>query len=216
MRNRKRLAAVMLIFAFMLGTFAGCGSGAPKDLALEPCDIAWGATQQEAGDLLKYVYRTNERNPGYIYVLNDDNGDSIQAFGAAPEVIIYDFNFAEEGSDESRLGAVYLKYQQDDYDTVLASLEKNCGERYFEDPQWGTTDSNVYLFEDSTVCIEYSSRPLVDPETVDEDSRDRYIWLSGMTYSGSQDLCALIFERFSMLGMYSTADTDFTVVDNSQ
>lgn len=214
MRKLKRLAAMVLVFALSLGVFAGCG--AAKDLALEPFDIAWGATEQEAGNLLKCVYRTNEKSPGYIYVMNKDNDDSIQAFGAAPAVIIYEFNLLKAGSDERRLGRVILKYAKDDYSDVLAALDECCGERYFEDPQWGTTDSNVYLFENGTVCIEYSSDPLVDPKQVDEDSRDRYVALNGISYSSAETMASLTYERFTMLWMYSTAETDFVTVDNTK
>lgn len=212
----KMLTAISLILALTVTLFTGCGSAAPADFAVEPFDLEWGITQQEAEALLKCVYCTNAKEPDTVYVINGDNGGTLEAFGTKPSLIIYSFNVTQSGSSDAGLGEITVYFPKEDYDAVLAYLDGKCGERYFEDTQWGTADSNVFLFEEGIVSIKYSSNPLTDPEKIDTENRDRYIALSGMSYSSQQTLAAGYQKTFALLWMYSTAETDFVRVDNTQ
>lgn len=210
------LTAITLLLALTVCMFTGCGAGGAKDLKVEPFDMEWGITQEEAEELLKCVYLTNEKSPDTIYVANGDNGGTLQAFGTTPSLIIYSFNVVQADSDTPRLGEITICFPAEDYDAVLAALDEACGQRYFEDTQWGTTDSNVYLYEEGYISIKYSSSPLTNPEKVDAESRDRYISLNGITYGSQQNIAASYREMFGLLWMYSTAETDFVKVDNSK
>lgn len=205
----------ILIVALALGIFSGCGN-APKNLKLEPFDLEWGITEEEAAELLKCKYYTNEKSPGKIYVPNDINNDTLQAFGNTPSFIIYEFNLKKDGSDARRLGKITYKFLKDSHEQLLTNLEKQCGPRYYDFSQWGAVDSDVYLFEDGTVSIQYSSSPLSDPKTLSADNRDAYIALSQSLFSSTERLAALEIESFLMLWRYSTAETDFVLVDNSK
>lgn len=130
--------------------------------------------------------------------------------------MIYTFNLAKSGSDTPLLGEITVCFPEEDYDQVLAYLEGKCGEQYFEVPQWGTQDSDIYLFEDGLLTIKYSSDPLTDPAKIAEENRDRYVALSGMLYSSQHDMTLLTMSSYEMLWMYSTAETDFVKVDNTQ
>lgn len=215
MNHGKVLVIAVLITALLMGVLSGCSSG-PKDVPLQPLDLEWGLTQEEAAAKIKCVYSTNEKASEYLFVENGDNDNTLQAYGAAPVCIFYEFNLVKQDSNDPRLGRVTFKYAKDSYDTVLAALTKACGECYFEDPQWGTTDSNIYLFEDGLVLVEYSGSPIVNPKDVAEESRDRYVALSGLTFANQKRIASLAIERFAMLNMYSTAETDFVLVDNSK
>ncbi len=215
MKHTKITISIILIAAMAMGLLSGCGS-APKDMALEPFDMEWGITQEEAAEKLKCAYYTNQKSPGYIYVVNGDNDNALQAFGAVPSMIFYEFNLQKEGSDARRLGKVIYKFSEEDYDQILAALDQKCGKRYFETAMWGTADSDVFLFENGNVCIEYSASPLKDPNTVDADSRDRYKTLSTALYSSAGKTVSMNFDSFFLLWRYSTAETDFVLTDNRQ
>ena len=109
-----------------------------------------------------------------------------------------------------------VSFPKEDYDKVLAYLDAHYGQRYFDDPQWGTADANVYLFEEGLVYIEYSSSPLTNPENVDAEKRDRYIARNGIAFGSAQKTASLNLRQFQLLWMYSTAETDFVKVDNKQ
>lgn len=148
--------------------------------------------------------------------MSSDNGDALQAFGTTPTLITYTFNLVQSGSDTPRLGSITIHFPEEDYDAVLAYLDKKCAERYFEDAQWGAANSNVYLFEDGIINICYSDSPLTDPAKISEETRDRYIALNGILYSSQHDLAAGDRESFELLWIYSTAETDFVTVDNTK
>ncbi len=215
-RTVKLLALLSLIAALMVGMLSGCGTAEPKEIPLEPFAFAFGTAQEEVAAQLPCVYRTNVKSPTQIYVMNPDNGNGLQAYGTVPSTIIYEFNLVKADSDAPRLGKVVISFPQEDYEKVLAYLDAQYGERYFADPQWGTTDANVYLFEEGLILIEYSSSPLTNPENIDAEKRDRYIALNGISYGSAQKMAALNVQQFQMLWMFSTAETDFVKVDNTQ
>ncbi len=213
MNYAKKTISLILIAALAMGLLSGCGS-APKDMALEPFDMEWGITQEEAAEKLACAYFTNEKSPGTIYVVNSENDNTLQAFGAAPSLIVYEFNLQKDGAEEPLLGSVLYRFSEEDYDSLLASLDELCGQRYFEKPMWGTADSDVYLFENGTVCVKYSASPITDPQKVDADKRDRYQALSGSLYSSQEKIASSSMDMFFLLWMYSTAETDFVLTDN--
>ncbi len=215
MKHIKNTVSIVLIAVLVVGLLFGCDS-APEDTALEPFDVEWGITQEEAAAKLKCAYYTNERQPGCVYVANSENDDTLQAFSATPSLILYEFNLQMDGSDALRLGKVIYKFSEDDYDQILADLDKKYGQRYFEGAMWGTSNSNIYLFEDGNICIEYSTSPLENPEAVGADTRDRYVALSNMNYSNMQKNTSASLDLYFTLWKYSTASTDFVLTDNSQ
>ena len=211
-KKMKTMAALVLAAVLMMCLLTGCGS---KTLKLEPFDMPWGTTQEEADGALRCVYRTNEREPNKIYVMNGDNDNALEAFGTTPSVIIYDFNLVKGEDKTPLLGKVTVYFPEEDYDSVLAYLDKKCGKRYFDDPVWGVENTDVYLFN-GILHIEYAASPFVDPTKVPEENRDRYIEVSGMMYSTMAQVVLAEKDMFYMLWMYSTAETDFVKVDNSK
>lgn len=210
-------AAVALVLAVSLCFLTGCLVVAvPRNTKLEPFEMDWGIPQEEAEELLKCVYCTNDRKPDTVFVAGGDNNGTLEAFGTTPSLIIYSFNVTKAGSDTPGLGEVTVCFPKDDYDKVLSYLDRKCGKRHFDDPQWGTKNANVYLFEDGIINIEYSSSPMADPSTVKADERDRYVALSGIAYDSRHMLASNYRESFYMLWMYSTAETDFVKVDNTK
>ena len=212
----KRMKAVIVLalaVELMMGLLTGCGS---KTLKLEPFDKPWGTSQEEAGAALKCVYRTNEREPGKIYVMNGDNDNALEAFGTTPSVIIYDFNLVKGEDPTLLLGKMIVLFPEEDYDSVLAYMNKKCGEQGFNDPQWGVENTDVYLFSGGVLYIQYNASPLVDPADVAEENRDRYIGTSGLLRGSISRMATLEKENFYMLWMFSTAETDFVTVDNSK
>ena len=210
----KKAIAIALIFVLAVGMLTGCGSGSAK-FAVEPFAMDWGITQSEAQNLLKCVYLTNERAEYDIYVMGADNA-GMQAFGTTPNLMVYSFNLLKEGSDEPRLGEITISFPSDDYDKVLAYLEGKLGKSAFSNPQWGTENTNVYLFDNGAIVMEYSSNPISDPAKVDKDSRDRYILFSDMAFTSRKEMVELGIEKFSLLWRYSTAETDFVKTDNTK
>ena len=212
MKKTRIFAAVMVIVLLSSCILTGCGG--TKTLKLEPFHIEWGATQQEAGEQLKCVYLTNERQPNTIFVMSDHNDGSLQAFGTPVSMIIYEFNLVAADSDIRRLGVVTISFPKENYDAVLAYLEKTCGKRYFEDSQWGMKNTEVFLFDNGTLRIEYNSNPITDPANVAEESRDRYIAMNGLRYSSTKRVVESTVNSALMLWRQSTAETDFVKVDN--
>ena len=109
-KKMKTMAALVLAAVLMMCLLTGCGS---KTLKLEPFDMPWGTTQEEADGALKCVYRTNEREPNKIYVMNGDNDNALEAFGTTPSVIIYDFNLVKGEDTTRRLSGVSLSLGQE-------------------------------------------------------------------------------------------------------
>lgn len=212
-KKMKTMAALVLAAVLMMCLLTGCGS---KTLKLEPFDMPWGTTQEEADGALRCVYRTNEREPNKIYVMNGDNDNALEAFGTTPSVIIYDFNLVKGEDPTRRLGKVVVLFPEEDYDSVLAYLNKKCGEQGFNDPQWGMENTDVYLFSGGILYIQYNASPLVDPADVAEENRDRYIGTSGLLRGSISQMATSEKDMFYMLWMYSTAETDFVKVDNSK
>jgi hypothetical protein len=64
--------------------------------------------------------------------------------------------------------------------------------------------------------MEYSSDPIVHPDKVAAESRDRYINLSNIAFSGKEKAASLTLDQFNMLWRYSSAETDFVKVDNTK
>lgn len=211
----KRIAAILLVLVLSASILAGCSSG-PKNLTMEPFAVKWGLTREEAGDLLKCVYMTNQRDENSIFVLNSQNNNALKAFGTTPNLILYSFNLTKSGSDTPLLGEITMSFPKEDYDQVLAALEKACGKCYYENPMWGVKDANVYLFDNGTLSISYSSNPHMDPNSADKENRETILILSSSIYKSQKDITELTLNTFSLLGRYSTAETDFVQVDNSK
>ena len=210
----RRTVAMAMIFAVAIGMLTGCAFMSKK-FAPEPFAVEWGITQEEAQEQLKCVYLTNDRSEDAIYVMGADN-EGMEAFGTAPKAIIYNFDLVQEGSDEPRLGEIIISFPSEEYDNVLAYLEGKLGKSAFENMQWGAKDTDVYLFKDGIIQIEYSSDPIEDPDKIAEDSRDRYVALSGMMYGNKNKMAQLSLDSFYLLWGYSTAETDFVKTDNTK
>lgn len=210
-----RIAAILLVLVLSAGMLAGCSSG-PKTFTMEPFPVKWGLSREEAGELLKCVYMTNQRDENSIFVLNSLNNNGLKAFGTTPKLIVYSFNLTKSGSDTPLLGEITMSFPEEDYDQVLAALDKACGERYYENPMWGVTDANVYLFDNGTLSISYSSSPFTDPDSADEENCSRMRVLGTSLYNSQKQLAELNLNSYSLLGRYSTAETDFVQVDNSK
>lgn len=210
----RKTIAIALLLVMSVCLLTGCGSKGSK-FAVEPFKMEWGLTQTEAQGLLKCVYLTNEKSENTIYVMGADN-EGMQAFGTTPKVMIYSFNLVKKDSNEPRLGKITISFPSEDYDKVLVYLEGKLGKSAFDVAQWGTDDTDIYLFEDGIIHIEYSSSPIVDPQKVDESTRDRYIALSGMSFASKNKTVELDLSSFYLLWGYSTAETDFVKTDNTK
>lgn len=213
-RITKKAIAMVLILVLALGTLTGCDF-LSAGFALEPFNLQWGLTEAEANDLLKCVYLTNAKSEHTFYVMGSQN-EGLQAFGTTPNVIVYTFDLVKQGSEERRLGNVTISFPSEDYDQVLAYLEGKLGKSGFEVNQWGANYTDIYLFKSGILYMEYSSDPIVHPDKVAEESRDRYINLSNIAFSSMEKSASLALDQFNMLWRYSTAETDFVTVDNTK
>jgi hypothetical protein len=205
---------VVLVLVLALGALTGCDF-LSAGFTLEPFDLEWGLTEAEVNDLLECVYLTNAKSEHTFYVMGSQNED-LQAFGTTPKVIIYNFTLVKQGSEERRLGEVTISFPSEDYEKVLAYLEGKLGESKFDVNQWGTVNTNIYLFKKGILQIEYSNDPIVDPAKVAEETRDRYVALNGITFSSKEKSASLTLDQFNMLWRYSSAETDFVKVDNTK
>ena len=210
----RKTIAVALTLVLAMGMLAGCDMLGAK-FAVEPFALEWGLTEVEANDLLKCAYRTNARSEHIFYVMGADN-EGLQAYGTTPEVIVYNFTLVKKDSDERRLGEITMSFPSEDYEKVLAYLEGKLGESKFNVNQWGTVNTNIYLFKKGILQIEYSNDPIVDPAKVAEETRDRYVALNGITFSSKEKSASLTLDQFNMLWRYSSAETDFVKVDNTK
>lgn len=208
----RMFAAVCLVCAMCACMLTGCIVAVPRNLKLEPFDMDWGITVSEAEEKLKCVYLTNSRSTDILCVMGADN-ENLEAFGTTPSVILYNFNLTDASSDTPRLGEVLIRFPEEDYDSVLAYLNKVCRKGCFDDPQWGTKDADVYLF-DNIISIQYSSTPMENPIMIPKENRDRYIIMAGLRYDSQKEMAKLNIQRLGYLWAYSTAETDFTRVDN--
>ena len=213
-RFMKKTIAVVLVLVLALGALTGCDF-LSAGFTLEPFNLEWGLTEAEVNDLLKCVYLTNAKSEHTFYVMGSQNED-LQAFDTTPKVIIYNFTLVKQGAEERRLGEVTISFPSEDYEQVLAYLEGKLGESKFDVNQWGTVNTNIYLFKKGILQIEYSNDPIVDPAKVAEETRDRYVALNGITFSSKEKSASLTLDQFNMLWRYSSAETDFVKVDNTK